>query len=276
MTPPEHHPLFPVPFEVRDFRRETMDTFSLRLRGASPFHFEPGQFNMTYVFGVGDVPISISGDPARPEELIHTIRSVGSVTSRLAELRPGDTLGIRGPFGTCWPLARARGKDLVLVAGGIGVVPLRPVIYYAASHREDFESVHVLVGARTPDQLVFRQELDEISRDSDINLVMTVDSSGPEWEGEVGLVTDLISKTSWDPANAVAMVCGPEIMMRFVAEELLEENLSPEHLFVSMERNMKCAVGFCGHCQFGPEFICKDGPVLPYSRIGRFWEIRRF
>lgn len=276
MTPLEQHPLFPVPFEVLDFRRETEDTFSLTLTGSGPFHFEPGQFNMTYVFGVGDVPISISGDPARPEELIHTIRSVGSVTSRLAELRPGDTLGIRGPFGTCWPLVKARGKDLVLVGGGIGIVPLRPVIYYAASHREDFQSVHVLVGARTPDQLLFRQELDAISRDSDINLVMTVDSSGPEWEGEVGLVTDLIPQTSWDPANAVAMVCGPEIMMRFVAEELLEETLSPENLFVSMERNMKCAVGFCGHCQFGPEFICKDGPVLPYSRIGRFWEIKRF
>lgn len=276
MTSLENHPLFPHPFEVRDFRQETEDTFSLTLKGPNPFPFAPGQFNMTYAFGAGDVPISISGDPARPEDLIHTIRSVGSVTSRLAELRPGDTVGIRGPFGTSWPLERDRGKSLVLVAGGIGVVPLRPVVYYAASHRERFESVHVLVGARTPDQLLFRSELEAISKASGMNLSMTVDSSGPDWEGEVGLVTDLIRKTRWDPAKSLAMVCGPEIMMRLVAEELLQENLSSEDLFVSMERNMKCAVGFCGHCQFGPEFICKDGPVLPYSRIGRFWDIKRF
>jgi len=266
----EDAPMIPQPFVVRRIRRETQDTFTLELESQtkeSAFHFAPGQFNMVYVYGVGEVPISICGDPADASALLHTTRAVGTVTMAMKKLRPGDVVGIRGPFGTSWPLEAAKGKDLIIVAGGIGLPPLRPAIYSALRNRESYNKVHLLFGARTPKDILFPKQLETWRTGNAVQVHVTVDRSMAGWKGNVGVVTTLIPKIGFDPQNSVAMIVGPEVMMRFTALELLKRGISPDNIYVSMERNMKCGVGLCGHCQYGPHFICKDGPVFPYSRI---------
>ncbi len=263
-------PMLPEQFVVRKVVRETYDTFTLELIGAakgSQCAFRPGQFNMVYVFGVGEVPISISGDPEDTSTLIHTTRAVGTVTRAMKKLCVGDTVGIRGPFGTCWPVDEARGKDVIIVAGGIGLPPLRPSIYHILNHREEYGRVFLLYGARTPQDIMFPKQLASWSNGGAMTVHVTVDKSAPGWKGNVGVVTTLIPKIEFDPKNAVAMIVGPEIMMRFTAMDLLKTGIAPENVYVSMERNMKCGIGHCGHCQYGPHFICKDGPVFTYAEI---------
>ncbi len=263
-------PMLPEQFVVRKVVRETYDTFTLELTGAakgSQCAFRPGQFNMVYVFGVGEVPISISGDPEDTSTLIHTTRAVGTVTRAMKKLCVGDTVGIRGPFGTCWPVDEARGKDVIIVAGGIGLPPLRPSIYYILNHPEEYGRVFLLYGARTPQDIMFPKQLASWSNGGAMTVHVTVDKSAPGWKGNVGVVTTLIPKIEFDPKNAVAMIVGPEIMMRFTAMDLLKTGIAPENVYVSMERNMKCGIGHCGHCQYGPHFICKDGPVFTYAEI---------
>jgi NAD(P)H-flavin reductase len=262
-------PMLPHPWLVRQVSKETRDTFTLTLEPANGDSgvFEPGQFSMLWVFGVGELPISISGDPADTQRLVYTVRSVGRATDALIGRKPGDALGVRSPFGTGWPLQKARGKDVMVVAGGIGLAPLRGVIYHVLSHRQDYGRLTVLYGARSPQDLLYRKELTAWAKQPDTEVRSTVDFGGVRWRGNVGVVTTLFKRVRLQPERAVAMICGPEIMMRFVARELEEHGLSPSDLYLSMERNMKCAVGFCGHCQWGPHFICKDGPVFAYSRI---------
>ncbi len=263
-------PMMPQPFVVRKVRRETYDTFTLVLTAAatgSQFAFGPGQFNMVYVYGVGEVPISISGDPADTSSLVHTTRAVGTVTKAMKKLCVGDTVGIRGPFGTTWPLEQAKGKDVVIVAGGIGLPPLRPSIYHILRHREEYGKVFLLYGARTPADIMFPKQLESWPDGDAVKVHVTVDRSMPGWKGNVGVVTTLIPKIEFDPRNVIAMVVGPEVMMRFTAMDLVKRGIAPENLYVSMERNMKCGIGLCGHCQYGPHFICKDGPVFPYAEI---------
>jgi NAD(P)H-flavin reductase len=268
-------PMAPVPVRIQALRRETADTFTLRLDTADRpdgFRFAPGQFNMLYAFGVGEVAISISGDPGRPRSLIHTVKRVGSVTTGLARLRKGDVLGCRGPYGRPWPVEAARGADLVMVAGGVGLAPLRPAIYHALRHRSDFRRVALLVGARTPGDLLFRGELDRWQRNPDLRALVTVDHAEPGWAGRVGVVPALLPEAGLDPARAVVFVCGPEVMMRFAVRELNRLGVPDERIYLSLERNMKCATGFCGHCQFGPDFVCRDGPVFRFEEIrSRFW-----
>ena len=222
---------------------------------------------MLWVFGVGELPISISGDPGKPDRLVYTVRSVGKATNALVSQKPGVSIGVRGPFGKGWPVDAARGHDLVVVAGGIGLAPLRPVIYHVLSHREEFGRLVVLYGARTPRDLLYRKELATWARQRDTQVLVTVDYGGLNWRRHVGVVTTLLKYARLRPARSVAMLCGPEIMMRFVGRDLEGQGFSRDHIYLSMERNMKCAVGFCGHCQFGPHFICKDGPVFPYQEI---------
>jgi len=276
-TGPTTEAMQPVPFRVTARREETHDTFTLDLKpadGGAPFEFRPGQFNMLYAFGVGESAISISGDASTPDTLVHTIRRVGTVTTALSHLQPGDLVGVRGPFGSAWPMEDAVGKDLVFVVGGIGLAPLRPAIYQALSQRDRYRQIALLVGARTPEDLLYQEELNEWRARDDFRVGVTVDTAGPEWRGHVGVVTTRIPKLQMDPANAVAMICGPEIMMRYTVEELGRLGLTGDRIHVTMERNMKCAIGFCGHCQFGPEFICKDGPVFAYDRI-KHWFCQR-
>lgn len=266
-------PMQPHIYRVRQTRKETHDSFTLELEPAQdhqPFYFVPGQFNMLYAFGTGECAISISGNPADPSRLLHTIRIVGNVTTALSKLRPGNSMGIRGPFGKGWDLQGAEGNDVVFVAGGIGLAPLRPAIYHVLANRAKYGKVAILIGTRTPQDILFQHDLKQWRSRFDTEVFVTVDRAEPDWQGNVGVVTSLIQRATFDRLNTVAMMCGPEIMMRFTAMELLKRDVSPESIYITMERNMKCAIGFCGHCQLGPTFICKDGPVFRYDRI-KFW-----
>ena len=263
------------PFRVVSKQRETIDTWTLRLAAmdGEPMAFGAGQFTMASVFGVGEAPISISGDPASPSVLVHTARSVGAVTRAMTAARRGDVLGIRGPYGTTWPVEQAEGCDLVLIAGGIGLAPLRPAIYQILTRRRRYGRVTLLYGARTPQDLLYRKQLETWRGRFDVRVHVTVDAAGRDWFGHVGVVTKLIPP-GFDRAHTVAMVCGPEIMMRFLAQTLLDRGLSPDRIHVSLERNFNCGVGMCGHCQIGPIFVCMDGPVFPYSQIDTTFKVR--
>jgi NAD(P)H-flavin reductase len=261
-------PMWPRPSSVRRFVRETADTFTLVLDPPDgAFTFAPGQFDMLSLPGVGEVPISISGDPARPETVVHTIRAVGCVTRALQRLGPGATVGLRGPFGTAWPVERALGHDLVIVAGGIGLAPLRPAVYHALAHRGQYGRVVVLYGARSPRDILYARELREWRGRFDVEVEVTVDRASTEWQGAVGVVTRLVDRSPFDPGSALAFLCGPEVMIRFGVMALSRRGVPDGNVFVSLERNMKCAVGLCGHCQVGPFFVCRDGPVFPYDRV---------
>jgi NAD(P)H-flavin reductase len=229
---------------------------------------------MLYGFGLGEVAISMSGDPAEQDSIIHTIREVGSVTHGLGKLRAGDAVGVRGPFGSCWPLETARGGDVVLITGGIGLAPLRPVIYHLLLHRALYGNVALLHGARTPGDLLYLDELRTWQGRGDFQVLLTVDRADASWSESIGLVTALVARAEFDPQHTVGMICGPEVMMRFALDELEKRNVAKDRLYISLERNMQCAVGFCGHCQFGPSFVCMDGPVFRHDRIKEFFDIR--
>jgi NAD(P)H-flavin reductase len=271
-------PMLPRLYEVGKVHAETRDTFTLELlpaAGTAPTPgFLPGQFNMLSLFGVGEVAISISGDPERPQPLVHTLRAVGAVTRGLCALQKGDMVGVRGPFGIGWPLAEAAGHDVVLVAGGIGLAPLRPAVYQLLAHRRRYGRVVLLVGARSPQDLLYRRELERWRSRFDLEVTVTVDYAAGDWNGLVGVVPALISRAGFDPSHTVAMTCGPEVMMRFAVRDLERRGVPAERIYLSMERNMKCAIGLCGHCQYGPLFICKDGPVFPYREIAPLFEVR--
>jgi NAD(P)H-flavin reductase len=264
-------PMCPQPFRVESVSRETHDTFTLNLQPAGNAEmprFAPGQFSMLYVFGVGELPISISGDPEQARRLAYTVRSVGPATQALVSVKPGDWVGVRGPYGKPWPLETARGKDVLIVAGGIGLAPLRPAILHVLRNRDDYVRLIVLYGARSPGDLLFRKELNAWGRSPDTQVLTTVDYGGVNWRGRVGVVTTLFRHLRLHPDRTVVLVCGPEIMMSYVVAELEQHRgVSADDIYLSMERNMKCGVGFCGHCQYGPHFICKDGPVFSYQQV---------
>jgi len=229
---------------------------------------------MIYAFGIGEVPVSASGDPAAAGPIVHSIRAAGLVTRALCDSHPGTVVGLRGPFGTDWGVDTAVGHDLVIVGGGIGLAPLRPVIYSVLANRERYGRVSVLIGARSPADLLYTSELQSWRSRFDVDVRVTVDVAGGTWRGPVGIVTELIPRALFDPASAIAFVCGPEIMIRFAARSLVDHGLDPANIRVSLERNMKCAIGLCGHCQLGSEFVCRDGPVFTYARVGRLLAIQ--
>jgi len=267
--PAGHDPMVPQVARVRRRRQDAPDVFTLELEpeGAAAAAFAPGQFNMLTAFGVGESAISMSGDPARKGGIVHTIRAVGSVSRALTELRRGDKLGLRGPFGVGWPMVDLDGKDVIVMAGGIGLAPLRPVIYRLLAERERFADVAILYGTRSPADILFRSELESWRQRLDVTLEVTVDHAAEGWHGHVGVVTTLLPRIRIDPEKVVALLCGPEIMMRFAVQALTSMGVAAESIYVSMERNMKCAIGLCGHCQFSPVFVCKDGPVFRYDRV---------
>lgn len=234
----------------------------------------PGQFAMLYAFGVGEAAISFGGLPDTPGRFEFTIRNAGATTAALSVLEPGDRLGVRGPYGVGWPMQAAADRTLIVMAGGLGLAPLRPVLQRALSaNRDRPERTILLLGARSPDQIVYPGELEAWAR-AGLHVHVTVDTSGPEWTGDVGLVTALVARLEIDPDKAVAFICGPEVMMRFSADALVDRGLSTDRVWLSMERNMKCAIARCGHCQFGPDFVCKDGPVFRFDAIRRNLFIR--
>ena len=260
-------PMIPVPARIVRVRREIPGVTTLvaaAARAGAPY--APGQFSMLYAFGVGEVPISVSGDTARADEITHTIRAVGTVTDALCRLRRGSVVGLRGPFGCPWPLAACRGRDLVLVAGGIGMAPLRPVVYHVLRHRAEYGRVSLLVGARTADNLLYTRELSSAPWRR-IDVRVTVDSARLSWTGRVGTAPALLGGVALNPDRTDAFICGPEVMMKFTMRALNRAGLPDDRIHLSLERNMGCAVGLCGRCQLGPEFICKDGPVLRADRV---------
>lgn len=242
--------------------------------GAPLPRYAPGQFTMLYVFGVGEIPVSISGDADDGGKLVQTVRSVGAVSEAVTQLKRGDMLGLRGPFGTAWPTDELAGRDVVVVAGGLGLAPLRPSIYHLLNHRDRFGKVVLLYGTRSPTEILYQRQLETWRRRLDLHLEVTVDHAGADWHGHVGVVTKLIPRISVDVAHATALVCGPEVMMRFSAAGLHDLGLAEESIWVSIERNMKCAVGLCGHCQFAGLFACKDGAVVRYDGVRRLMGMR--
>jgi NAD(P)H-flavin reductase len=257
-------------------RRETESVWTLDMvpedGRATPFL--PGQFSMLTAFGVGEAAVSLSGDPADPRRLVHTVRAVGAVTRALTALEVGAHVGVRGPFGAPWPLDAAEGRDVIVVAGGLGLAPLRGLLYRLVATRERYGRLQLFYGARAPEDLLYRRELDAWQRRGEIDVRVTVDHATADWAGHVGVVTTLVTHSVRDGANARAFVCGPELMMRVAVAALKDTGVGDAAIHVSLERNMKCAVAWCGRCQLGPVLLCRDGPVFRYDRIRRELAIR--
>jgi len=270
-------PMVPRIMQVRKRTRDLPGTVTLEMEPAddAPLpRYRPGQFTMMYVFGVGEIPVSISGDASDATRLVQTVRSVGAVSEAITRLQPGDVLGLRGPFGTAWPTEELAGQDVIVVAGGLGLAPLRPSIYHLLANRAQFGKVVLLYGTRSPDEILYRRQLETWRKRLDLQLEVTVDHAGGDWRGNVGVVTRLIPRLAIDTHHATALVCGPEVMMRFAGAALHDIGMPEDAIWVSIERNMKCAVGLCGHCQFAGLFACKDGAVVRYDRVRRLMALK--
>ena len=273
-------PMLPFWAEVIEVQEEApgIATYWLKFLDESlqgSYSFQPGQFNMLYVPGRGEAAISISSNGSNKNRVGHTVRLAGNVTQGINKLRPGDLIGIRGPFGSYWPLETCKGQDVVIAAGGIGLPPLRPVLYHIMENRQDYGRVILLYGARTPGDLQFPGEYEAWEK-AGIELSITVDRGDENWTGQVGVVPILFYRLRIDPHKSMILTCGPEIMIRFVIYEALARRIPPERIYVSLERNMKCGLGFCGHCQLGPFFVCRDGPVFSYKQIQPFFSVEAF
>lgn len=271
-------PLLPEPAEILEKRSFGPDLHAYRMRLLDPaarprFDFLPGQFNMVYMPGVGEVAISISSDPDE-EDLEHTIRIVGRTTRVIERLVPGDVLGLRGPYGNGWPLLDARFKDVLVVTGGIGCAPVSGAIDYMFRRRASYGRLTILHGVKKPADLVHRARFDAWRREPDTTVLLTTDQPDRAWRDRTGVVTELFEEVELDPARTVVLMCGPEVMMRYAVRTLRARGVADDRIYLSLERNMQCAVGWCGHCQLGPEFVCKDGPIFPLARLGRLFEAR--
>jgi NAD(P)H-flavin reductase len=273
--------LLPAWAEVVKITPEAEGVNTLALRLTDPglqqsYRWEPGQFNMLYVPGYGEAAISMSSDVESSDGLvIHTIRNAGSVTKAAGRLRLGDVVGLRGPFGTAWPLKTIEGMDVVISCGGIGLPPLRGALYSIMRQRDHYGKVILLYGARTPEDLIYQNEY-EAWQKAGIEMQATVDRGEETWTGRVGVVPMMFYNVRLDPHKSAVLACGPEIMMRFVIYEALARRIPAEHIFVSLERNMKCGQGACGHCQMGPYFICKDGPIFPFNLLGPYINVEEY
>ncbi len=270
------NPLLPYEAVIQARREENAETFTLTLAFRDPvrqqeYRFTPGQFNMVGPPGVGEAPLSLSSEPWRRGSFDHTIRVAGAVTSALAYLKEGKVVGVRGPYGRPWPLEEGRGRDLLIASGGLGLAPLRPVIETILKERGSYGEVTVLYGGRTPQALLFGEDWERWGRNGRMQLLLTVDRSEGGWSHHTGVVTELVPHARFRPEETVVFLCGPEVMIRFTALELLKRRVSPDRIFVSLERHMRCAVGQCGHCLLGAKFVCKDGPVFSLRELQGWW-----
>jgi len=271
------NPMIPYWAEIKEIQPEAPGVATYWLQFLDPavrqgYAFLPGQFNMLYMPGYGEAAISISSNPENRELVGHAVRHVGNVTNNIARLRVGDVIGVRGPFGTAWPIFEAKGSDIIISTGGIGFPPLRSLIYYTMQHRQDYGRIVVLYGARTPRDLQFTSEYEAWEK-AGVEIMVTVDRSDETWTGQVGVVPILFYRLKMDPRKSYILTCGPEIMIRFVVYEALARRVPANRIFVSLERNMKCGLGQCGHCQIGPYFVCKDGPVFSYDALEPYYNV---
>jgi len=276
-----HNPHIPFEAEVVEHIQESPTIFTLRLRLTDPeqharYNFAPGQFNMLYLYGIGEVPISIVSDPEDVHLFNHTIRGVGRVTKGLARLEAGDRLGIRGPYGRGWPLDLAEDRDVIIVTGGLGCAPVVSVINYIMRRRERFRRLVIMQGVKHTDDLIWREQYAHWSKLPETKVLVAADQGAELWPWHVGHVTDLFDQVEIDFGEATAMMCGPEGMMKVAVDQLLAHGMKDEHVYLSMERSMKCAMGLCGHCQYGGRFVCKDGPVFSYAQIKPLFGIRGY
>ncbi len=268
-------PWLPTFVEVIRIEPEIRKVRTFELAAPADFSFRPGQFNMLYLPGYGEAAISISSSPDTPASIAHTIRLAGNVTRAIFSLEPGSPIGLRGPFGSHWPVGTYRGWNVVIAAGGIGLAPLRPAIEHVMANRELYGRVAVVYGARSPKDLLYRASFAKWEQ-AGIDVLVTVDFGDDHWSGPIGVVPTLLEQLPWIGAHTTVWSCGPEIMMRFTAQRAVAQGASPDHVYLSLERNMNCALGFCGHCQFGPTFVCKEGPVYPLPRIQPFLFVEDF
>jgi sulfhydrogenase subunit gamma (sulfur reductase) len=262
----------PYPATIERIRQETPDakTFSVRFINSSlneSFRYRPGQFMEISILGLGEAPISIASSPSRHGCLEFTIRAVGSVTKAINKLSPGDIIYLRGPYGNSFPFEEWSGKNIYFIAGGIGFAPLRSLIRLVMDCRNDFLRIKILYGVKTPDDICFKEELNEWEREINTEILLAVDRSAEGWEHTIGIVTELWKKTSIHPDNSVSIVCGPPVMMSSVASRLLKSGFSENDIFMTLERYMKCGIGMCGHCNIGNKFVCTNGPVFTLGQV---------
>jgi sulfhydrogenase subunit gamma (sulfur reductase) len=272
MSPYEIHPA-----RIVEVRSEAENIYTFVMRFIDPavrkaYRFAPGQFNMLYAYGVGEVPISIVSDPDDPQRLEHAIRAAGRVTGVMAHWKVGDVVGVRGPYGKGWPMEVARGRDVIIVTGGLGCAPVVAVINYIFARRDDYGSLQILHGVKTPNDLLYRERFDAWRLHPRTRVYLTADHPDKSWRYRTGVVSELFDQLQVDQ-SAVVMMCGPEVMMRHGIHSLVQKGVREDAIYLSMERNMKCGVGLCGHCQFGPQFVCKDGPVFPYPAVKRWFGV---
>lgn len=275
------NPYLPCEAEIIERIQEAPTLFTLRLRFTNPdiqqqYRFQPGQFNMLYLHGVGEIPISIVSDPKDEHILDHTIRTIGRVTRGFNQLKAGDRIGVRGPFGRGWPLLAAEQKDIIIVTGGLGCAPVVSVINYVMHRRERFGTVNIMQGVKHCNDFIWKERYDQWRAAPDTNVLLAADAGEPLWPWHIGPVSGLFDQLQFDKARVIAMLCGPEGMMHVVINHLREKGVAESDLWLSMERNMQCAVGHCGHCQYGGKFICKDGPVFCYREIKELFAVKGF
>ncbi len=269
------------PARIVDKRPDAEGIFTFRMRFVDPqvharFAFQPGQFNMLYVFGVGEVPISISSDPADRDGFDHTVRIVGRVTGALESAEKGDVLGLRGPYGTPWPLDALAGRDVVVVTGGLGCAPVTGAVEYMIRRRASYGRLTIVHGVKTPQDLLYRERFDRWKDTPDTRVLLTVDRPDKTWRYHVGVPLDLFDEIALDPPRTAVLMCGPEIMMRLAIQKLRTAGVDPAAIYLSLERNMRCGLGHCGHCQIGSLFVCRDGPIVAYPAVRRWFGAEGF
>ena len=275
------NPYLPMEAEVIERIQESPDMYSLRLSITDPavqaaYTFEPGQFNMLYLYGVGEIPISIVSDPRDENSIDHTIRAVGRVTNAMSNLNAGDVIGLRGPYGRGWPVLDAEQRDVVVVTGGLGCAPVVSVLNYIARRRERFGKLNIVQGVKHTCDFIWRERYDHWRELPDTRVLLAADDGEPIWPFHIGRVTDLFDQMEFNPDDVIVMLCGPEGMMRIVVKYMLEQGVNGKDIWLSMERNMQCGIGHCGHCQYGGKFICKDGPVFCYDDLKDLFGKRGF
>jgi NAD(P)H-flavin reductase len=269
-------PMVPRPYRIERVRAEVADVFSWHLKPLDNLasHILPGQFNMLYAPGIGEVAISVSGDCRDHTTLVHTIRAVGTVTKAMASLRAGAMVGVRGPFGSAWPIEAGYGKDVVFITGTVGLAPLRPLIYEVLNRREKYGKVIITYGSRGTDDILYERDLHTWRGRFDIDVNVTVHSAPSGYRGRVGSVAAAVKLSTFEGGNAVAFVCRSEALTLAAVLALQDRGLTTDRIYTTLERNMKCGIGFCGHCQFGPTFMCKEGPVYRFDSVERIFSIR--
>ncbi len=250
----------------------TEKLFELQLEGGEKLDFQPGQFVQVFVPGIGEAPISLASSPRGRDTFDLCVRRIGTVTEALHRMSEGDVVGIRGPFGHGFPVDELAGRDVLIVGGGIGLVPLRGLVQELLARRDEIDRLIIFAGFRSPQDILFRDELDEWAKRDDVEFYITIDRPHPDWDGHVGVITTLFPEVELNAAKTVAVIVGPPVMYRFVITECRLKGIADENMILSLERRMRCGVGKCGHCQINSRYCCLDGPVFRYSELKFMWE----